>query len=333
VRLSNWILSTALFAVASGAHCQQLKELAIAKQPGIGYLNLMILEDRKLIEKHAREAGLGEIKVTWSLYTSGVVMNEALGSGKLHIASGGVAPLIFAWANSQGKQDYKGIAALNTMPLYLNTRNPNVKTVADFTDKDRIAMPAIKTSIQAITLQMAAAQAFGNANFSKLDAITVALSHPEATKKLLDPASEITAHFGAPPFQFEQLKDQKIKTVTSSYDVLVGVSSFNVVWASSQFAKDNPKLLDAFVKALEEATQLIYRDREAVAALYLKLSGDKTPRAEIVDFLSNPFIEYTLTPKNIWRYSNFMARTGTIKMRPASWRDMFFPNIHQLMGS
>jgi NitT/TauT family transport system substrate-binding protein len=320
-----------LLLASAVVQAQQLKEFTIAKQPGIGYLNLVIMEEKKLIEKHAAALGLGEIKVNWAGFNSGTAINEALNTGKLHIASGGVAPLIIGWSNSQG--NIKGLAALNTMPLFLNTKNPNVKSVAEFTEKDRIAMPAARTSIQAITLQMAVAQAFGEANFSKLDAITVGMPHPEANKKLLDPASEITAHFGAPPFQFAQLKDSKIKTVTSSYDVLVGVSSFNVVWTRAEIVRDNPKLIDAFMKALEEATRFARTDREAAAAIYVKLTGDKTPIPELVNFLSNPFIEYTMTPKNIWRYSNFMAKTGTIKLRPTSWKDLFFPNIHAQLGS
>ena len=333
MRLYIQALALAAFCIC-GSAAAELKELVIAQQPGIGYLNLMIMQDKKLIEKHAKAAGLGDIKVTWQAISGGPAMTEALNTEKLHIAAGGVAPLIFAWANSKGKQEYKGIASLNTMPLYLNTKNPNVKSVADFTDKDKIALPAVKSSIQAVTLQMAAAAAFGDANWNKLDAFTVTMSHPDASKKMLDPANtEITAHFTAPPFQYQQLKNAGIHTVTTSYDVLNGVSSFNVLWASSKFASENPKLLAAFIQALDEATEFIHRDRDAAAALYIRVSGEKTTSKELANFLSDPFIEYTLTPKNVWRYSNFMARIGAIKVRPTSWRDMFFPNIHERSGS
>jgi NitT/TauT family transport system substrate-binding protein len=324
----------AALCLASRPAAAELNELVIAQQPGIGYLNLIVMKEQKLIEKQAKAAGLGDIKVTWQAINSGQAMNEALNANKLHIAAGGVAPLIFAWANSQGKQNYKGICALNTMPLFLNTKNPAVKSIADFTDKDKIAMPAVKSSIQAVTLEMAAAAAFGEANWSKLDALTVTMPHPVASKKMLDPNDhDITAHFTAPPFQYDQLKNSGIHTVTTSYDVLNGVSSFNVLWASTRFATENPKLLAAFLKALEEATNFIHSDHDAAAALYLRVSGEKSSVKEIANFLSDPYIEYTLTPKNVWRYSNFMARIGAIKVRPASWRDLFFPNIHDRPGS
>ncbi len=88
-------------------------------------------------------------------------MNEALISGNLDFASGGVGPLVTIWARTQNNIKVKGIAALNSMPLYLNTINPNVKTIKDFTEKDRIALPAVRVSIQAVILQMAAEKAFG----------------------------------------------------------------------------------------------------------------------------------------------------------------------------
>ncbi len=272
-----------------GSAAAELKELVIAQQPGIGYLN-----------QHAQAAGLGDVKVTWQAIFRGSAMTEAL----------------------------------NTMPLYLNAKNPSIKSLADFTDKDRIALPAVKTSIQTATLQMAAAQGFGDANRGKLDALTVTMSHPDATRKMLDAANtEISAHFNAPPFQYQQLENPAIKTVTSSYDVLTGVSAFNVLWASGKVAKENPTLLAAFIEALDEATTSIRADRDGAAALYIRVSKEKASPKEITDFLSNPYIEHTLTPTNVWRYSNFMARTGVIKVRPTSWRDLLFPNIHERSGS
>ncbi len=96
------------------------------------------------------------------------------------------------------------------MPLYLNTRNPAIKSIKDFTEKDRIALPAVKVSMQAIMLQMAAAKEYGENNYTKLDGLTVSMAHPDGVAALMSGASEITAHFTSPPFQFRELKDPKI---------------------------------------------------------------------------------------------------------------------------
>jgi NitT/TauT family transport system substrate-binding protein len=188
-------------------------------------------------------------------------------------------------------------------------------------------------SIQAVTLQMAAEKAFGEGQQGKLDALTVSLSHPDAQVALLSGASEITAHFSSPPFQYQQLEKPGIRTVLSSYDVLGGPATFNVVWTTSKFRNENPKLYDAFVKALDEATAQINRDKKAAAEAYLRISKDKDTVADILAMLNDPAIVYTTTPQNVMKYVDFMAKVGAIKVKPESWKDLFFPNIHGAAGS
>ena len=326
-------LAAALALSASGLVRAEPTEIVVAMQSGIGYLPLLVMQDRKLVEMHAKRSGLGDIKVKWLTIASGAAMNEGLLAGKLQFASGGLVPLILAWADTRGKEDVKGVAALCTMPIYLNTSNPKVKSVRDFTDKDRIALPAPKVSIQAVTLQMAVAQAFGDANFAKLDHLTVGMTHPKAHKALLEETDGITAHFGSPPFQYQQLKNPKIHTVTTSYDVLNGVSSFNLVWATKKFHDENPKAYAAFFAALKDAMALINSDPAAATEIYLRVSKDKTPAPEIEALLGDMLVQFTTTPKGSWRYSNFMRKTGMIDQTPASWKDLFFDDVHEEFGS
>lgn len=310
----------------------EISEIKVAQQYGISYLPLMIMEDQKLIEKHAKAAGI-DVKVGWAKFAGGNVMNDALLSNSLQFASGGVGPLVTLWAKTKGNLDVKAVSAINSMPLYLNTRNPAVKTLKDFTDKDKIALPAVKVSIQAITLQMAAEQAFGQGQQNKLDALTVSMSHPDAETALLSGSSEITAHFTSPPFQYQELEKSGIRTVLNSYEVLGGPATFNVVWTTSKFRSENPKLYEAFIKALDEATASINRDKRAAAETYLRLSKDKDTADGIFRMLSDPDIVYTTTPQNVMKYVNFMLKTGSIKVKPDSWKDLFFPNVHSLPGS
>ena len=310
----------------------EMSEIKVAQQYGIGYLPLMIMENQKLIEKHAKANGV-DVTVDWAKFAGGNVMNDALLSNSMQFASGGVGPLVTLWAKTRGNLDVKAISAINSMPLYLNTRNPAVKSIKDFTDKDKIALPAVKVSIQAVTLQMAAEKAFGEGQQNKLDPLTVSMSHPDAQLALLSGQSEITAHFGSPPFQYQQLKNPAIHTVLSSYEVLGGPATFNVVWTTSKFRSENPKLYDAFVKALDEATALINKDKHWAAEAYLRISKDKASLQEIEDMLNDPAIVYTTTPQNVMKYVDFMLKIGSIKGRPDSWKDLFFPEAHNLPGS
>src|SRR3569623_3013517 len=119
----------------------EVSEIRLARQPGLSYLPLAVMEHEKLIEKHAAAAGLKDIQVKWSRFAAGNVMHDALLSGSLDIASGGVAPLIPLWAKRNGQ--VRGVAAQTTSQIYITTRNPAVKTIKDFTVKDRIALQAV----------------------------------------------------------------------------------------------------------------------------------------------------------------------------------------------
>ena len=141
-------------------------------------------EEQKLIEKHAKAAGV-DVKVGWAKFAGGNVMNDALLSNSLQFASGGVGPLVTLWARTKGNLDVKAVSAINSMPLYLNTINPAVKSVRDFTEKDRIALPVIKSSIQAVILQMHAEKVYGAGKHDTLDRLTVSMAHPDATAAML----------------------------------------------------------------------------------------------------------------------------------------------------
>ncbi len=330
-------LATGTALVASGMAAParaEVSEIGIALSYGIGHLPSMMMEDRKLIEKQAKAAGLGDVKVKWVRFAGAADMNTALLSGSLQFAAQGIPGLMILWARTAGTpQEVKGVAALSSVPMYLNTRNPNVKSLRDFTDKDRIAVPSVKVSVQAVTLQMAAEKEFGPDNFSKLDSLTVSLGHPDAQVALLSGKSEINAHLSSPPFQYQQLKHPGIHKVLDSYDVLGGPASFNVVVTTKRFHDQNPKAYGAYLAALKEAVELINSDKKGAAETYLKLSREKTPLAEIVAMLNDPQILLTMTPQNTLKYAEFMNKVGTIKNKPSSWKDLFFPEIHALPGS
>lgn len=323
----------ALVGQASFARAE-VSEVRIAQQYGISYLPLMWMEQNKLLEKHAAARGLGPIRVSWAKFAGGSVMNDALLSGSLDFASAGVAPAVTLWAKTRGTQlEVRLVSALSAMPMYLNTRNPNVKSIRDFTEKDKIALPAVKVSIQAVTLQMAAEKVFGEGQHGRLDAYTVTLAHPDAQAALLSGTSEVTAHFSSPPFQYQQLEKPGIHTVLNSYDVLGGPSTQNVVYTTDRFREANPKVYQAFQAALDEAVTAISKDKKAAAEFYLRVSRDKDTVQDILAMLNDPQVDFSPVPKNTTKYANFLNKVGAIKQKPASWKDLFFPEIHAQPGS
>jgi NitT/TauT family transport system substrate-binding protein len=225
-----------------------------------------------------------------------------------------------------------GVSGLSSTSLYLNSNNPAIKSLADFTEKDRIALPGVKTSLSAVVLQMAAAKQFGVENYAKLDPFTVSLPHPEALTALLAGKTEVTAHFTSPPFSYLELKDPKIKRVLNSVDVL-GNITLDVVFASKSFADANSKTIAAFLAALDEANDYIAKDKEGAADIFVRASKVKIAKDEVVGILKDPDTRFSATPNGVMNFADFMQRAGTIKVKPASWTDLFVPILHNRQGS
>ena len=219
------------------------------------------------------------------------------------------------------------------MPLYLNTIDPNVKTIKDFTAKDKIALPAVRVSMQAVILQMAALKALGKGHAHDLDKYTVSLSHPDGLAQMMSFKSEITGHFTSAPFMYIELKNPKVHRVLNSYDVFGGPHTFNVVWAMGKFYKNNPKIVQAFLSALKIAIADIKKDPKAAAALWVKANHSKLPVAEAEAIVTKPENTFTMTPLRTMVVANYMADVKMVPNRPTSWKDMFIDQIHNLPGS
>lgn len=309
----------------------EVNEVRLARQYGLSYLPLIVMEQQKLVEKHAKAAGLGEVKASYATLGSGAAMNDALLASSIDYASGGVAPMLTLWGKSRG--EVKGVAALDTIPIYLNSVNPAVKTVRDLSGKDKIALPAVKVSIQAVLLQMAAAKEFGPDQYDRLDRFTVSMKHPDAMAAILSGNSEVTGHLASPPFMFQELKDQRVHTVVNSYDVLGGPHTFDLVWTTKKFHDANPRTYRAVLAALEEAVSYIGKNKRAAAELYLRATGSREPVEEVHGMLTRQPVHYTTTPLRVSAFAEFMNRIGTLKEKPTGWKELFFAEIHGKKGS
>lgn len=338
--MKHWKKFLSLAALCGGMQLNagyvlaEVSEVRIAQQYGISYLGLMIVEHDKLLEKHAKAAGLSDVKVQWSKFAGGGVMNEALLSGTLDFASGGIAPFLVLWTKTKGTpQEVGGVSARSSSEAYLNTRNPNVKSLKDLTDKDKIALAAVKISSVAVILQMAAEKQLGKGNQFKLDRLTVTMSPPDAMAAMLSGISEITTNFTFPPYHNLQMKQPGVRTILRSNDVLGGLATLDMIYTTKKFREANPKIYKAFVDAYQEAVSLINKDKNLAAQIFLKVSRVKSTKEEILELLNDPSFVFTLTPMQNMKFADFMHRVGAIKIKPSSWKDLYFPEVHHLPGS
>jgi NitT/TauT family transport system substrate-binding protein len=311
----------------------EVSEINVAQQYGVSFLPLMVMERDKLVEKHVKAEGLGDVKVNWVKVAGPSVMNDGVISGAIQFIAVGAPSLITLWDKTQGNVQVKGVSAMTTYPLYLNVRNPNIKSVRDFSEKDKIAVPSIKVSTQAIMLQMEAAKAFGDANYAKLDPYTVGLSHPDALLALTNNTAGVDAHFTSSPFHEQEIKLPGVRTLTTNYEILGGPATAVVIAASTKFRNENPRAYKAFYEALKEAIETINKDKRAAAKIYLEQAKDtKDSVDDIYGMISAPNYMYTLMPQKVGKTADFMHKIGAIKNKPSSWKDFFFPEVHNLPG-
>jgi NitT/TauT family transport system substrate-binding protein len=301
-------------------------EVRISKQYGINYLPLIVMEGHKLIEKNAKDVGLGDIKVEWLTFGGGATANDALLSGKVDLISGGVAPAVILWDKTKGTAKF--LAALDRSPLILNSSNPNIKGIGDFTEKDKIAVPSVKVSIQALTLEIAAAKEFGQENYAKIDPWTVALPHPDALTALTSGKSEITAHFTNEPFATLEQRNPNIHRVFTSYDIFGSPHTANLITTTEKFYNNNPALVSVIIQSLNDADAWIEANKHEAALLYLEVTKSKEPVELIETILNNPDITFTTKPLNVIYYSDFLYETGTISSKPKQ-EDLFFPKVFE----
>ena len=318
-------------SLVAPAAAQAEGEIRIAEQFGIVYLLLNVVRDQHLIEKYGKQEGL-DIKVDWTQLSGGAAVNDALLSGSIDIAGAGVGPLLTIWDRTHGRQNVKAVASLGNFPYYLLSNNPSVKTIADFTEKDRIAVPAVGVSVQSRFLQYAAAKQWGDKEFARLDKFTIALPHPDATAALIAGGTELSGHFSNPPFQDQELANPNVHVVLNTYDLL-GPNSPTVLFATEKFRNKNPKTYHAFIQALTEAADFAQKDKAAAADTYIRVTGAKIDRAALLKIIDNPQFEFSITPKGTYPLAEFMYRIGAIKNKPESWKDYFFQDDKPLQGS
>jgi NitT/TauT family transport system substrate-binding protein len=324
-------LCTALL-FAGGARAE-VNEVRLSKQHGLPYLPMIVIEDQKLIEKQAAKAGLGDVATVWSQHAGPAAQLDALLAGQVDFIGPGAPTLATIWDRTAGTpQEIRALSAMQSMPFVLVTRNPKVNTIADFTDSDKIALPAVKLTGHALILEMAAAKLWGFDHYDKLDSITITRAHPDAMAAMLS-GSEINSHFASSPFYYYELAQPGIHKVLHSYDVTGAKHTNGTLVASKKFHDANPKICGAVLAAFEEANAFIKAHPREAAEIYKKVTKDKESVDALEKMVADPDVEYTTTPINVMAFVDFMYKVGRLKKKPNSWKDMFFPEVHGLNGS
>lgn len=324
-------LAAALGLAAGPAQAEG--KIRIAQQFGIAYLLLDVARDQQLIEKHGKALGQ-EVAVEWASISGATAMNEALLAGSLDVVSAGVPPMLTLWDRTKGRQNVKALAALGSLPNYLLTNNPEVQSLKDLGPKDRIAVPAAGVGFQSRTLQIETARLFGKDDFKRFDEISVSLPHPEATAALVSGGTEISTHFSSAPFYYQALAaNPKVRKLVSSYDILGGPATFNVLYTTQKFREQNPKTTQAFYNALVEAEQIVKADKAKAADIFIRVQKSKLAPTLVRQIVEDPENDFTVSPQRSIVYAQELHKLGVLKNQAGSWKDYFFEEAWARPGS
>jgi NitT/TauT family transport system substrate-binding protein len=333
--MQSWAVAFALINAVTvlPAAAQQKTEISLSRQPGIFYMPSHIIEKQKLIEKHAAALGLPGITTKWVTFSGGGAQTDALLAGGVDILNTGTGNLLLLWDRTKG--GVKGIVATSAQPMALISRDPHIKSIKDFTANDKIAVPTVKISTQAIVLQIAAAEAFGADQWSKLDSNTVQLGHPDAYAALSNSQHEVRSHFSIPPFTFLEMKNVPgAHVVLNSPDVMGGPLSQAQFFTTTKFADANPKIIQAVRAATKEAQDLIRSDTKTSVEIYKEITGDKTSVEDLLAWLKEPgMMEWNLEPQGTMKFAAHLFKTGTLKTQPKAWTDYYLPSSADLKGN
>lgn len=318
------VLLAAVGLAPLGAYAEVSKLNIPLGAGGFGFLPLHMMKEHKLIEKHAEKAGQ-KVTINWANIGGPSVMIDALLSGSADFISAGPPSFLLLWDRTKGTANVKGVASISSMPMFLNARAPHLKSIDDLKEGDKIAVTSVKSSIPSIVMQMYAVEKYGKDQAFRFDPYTVSMNHGDAAAALISGGGSIAAHYASYPLAQREMKAEGIRTIQNSDDVMGGSTTFTMVSTTTRFHDENPKVYAAFVAALEEAQEMIQADKEGAAKVLIASMGGSGAVDEMVDILNDPALKYTTKPENVMKYARFMNDIQSLKHRPESLEELFFP--------
>lgn len=318
--------------LASTSLAQEKTSVSITRQPGILYLASHVMETQKLIEKRAAADGVEGVTVEWRTFSGGGAQTDALLAGNVDVVNTGTGNLLLLWDRTRGK--VKGIITSSAQPVIMVSNDPRIKSLKDITSTDKIAVPTVGVSTQAILLQMAAAKLYGDDQVKKFDPNTVQLGHPDAVAAISNSKHEVKNHFAAPPFQYIELKQPGVHKVVDSTEILGGALTQATFFTTTAFAEGNPKLIKALREATEDAIAFIKKDPRGALEAYKTVSGDKTSLDDLLAMMKEPGMdEWRTDPQGTMKFAEHLHKVGTLKTLPKAWTDYYLKESAYLNGN
>ena len=136
----------AMPAVRRSAFADEVSSIVLISQTGLPYLPMMVMEQLKLIENHSEKLGVASLKPEFKSMGGTQSLIDALLSGQMNFGVTGVTGvpgLCTLWDKTAGTpNEVRALSAVQSMPFMLVTNREAVKSLKDFGEQDKIALPA-----------------------------------------------------------------------------------------------------------------------------------------------------------------------------------------------
>ena len=322
-----------LLAAPAIVRAQAPLQVKFAQQRGLLYLPVDEMVTGGILQKEATKLGLGTVEATAATLSGPGPVVDAILSGAADYGTVALPSLLNLWEKTHGTaNEVKAVGTVSNGAMTLYTINPNVKSIADFTEKDRIAVPTVRISFNSMMLQMACEKLWNDPH--RLDHLTVGLGHPDAVIALSAgyEKATITAHIAVQPFTARGLKIPGAHVIADSREVFGGPLTQITLIASKQTKERNPTLFKAVANALNESIKVANADKKAAAVLWKNAQKASESVDDLVALLDDPGFEFTTQPHRIAYFAAFLNRIGTMKAKLGDWKELFWETAHDQPG-
>jgi NitT/TauT family transport system substrate-binding protein len=321
-------------ALASPAvRAQTPLSVTFVQQRGLLYLPVDMMVSGGVLQKEADKLGLGKIDASVTTLSGPGPVIDTILSGAADYGTAALPSLVTLWEKTRGRaSEVRAVGTVSNGAMTLYTINPDIKTFADFTESDRIAVPTVGLSFNAMMLQMAAEQQWKDPH--RLNHLTVSLGHPDAVAALSAGYGKaiITAHVGVQPYTEQGLRLPGAHVVADSRQVFGGTITQITLLATKATKEKNPLLFKAVANALEEAIRVANADKHAAAMLWKQAQNAPDSIDSIVHLLDDPGFEFTSQPHRIAYFTAFLNRIGSMKTVLGDWKELFWETAYDQKG-
>ena len=322
-----------LIAAPSIVRAQAPLTVKFVQQRGLLYLPVDMMVSGGILQQEATKLGLGKVEATVQTLSGPGPVTDALLSGAADYGTAALPSLLTLWDKTHGTpNEVRAVGPMSNGAMVLYTINPNIKTLADFTEKDRIAVPSVRISFNAMMLEMAAEKLWNDPH--RLDHLTVGLGHADAVAALAAGygSATVTSHIAVQPFTSRGLKLPGAHVVADSREVFGGPLTQVCLLASKQTRDKNPLLFKAVANALEQSIKVCNADKHAAAVLWKKAQNASESVDELFALLSDPGFEFTSQPHRIAYFAAFLKRIGAMKSGVGDWKELFWETAYDQQG-